>query len=233
MAQDNTVTNKEGNVSEGGALTSGGGFLGFLNPTTIGGFLGLGNALLSPLINNDDPLRRIREIEVDQALNQNLANRDRLLQQSPEAVRQMQAMALQKGRQGAIAQAGNIGAGTIASSGFGGGDVGSTNIAGIKAAAPILGVSAQYDQALANTYSQRQQQENAINQQLGANTMDRGKLAEMTAYLNDDTANPYKNWMSMVLGGANAGSQIESLISFYNMTPEQKAEILKAQNGGK
>lgn len=200
---------------ENNTMTEGGGLFGFLNPASIGGLLGLGNALLQPLVSTEDPLRRIREKEVNEALSQNLSNRNRLLQQSPEASRQMQAMALQRGRQGALAQAGAVGGGLSGQTGFAGGDIASGNIAGIKASAPVMQASAPYDQALAQTYANKEQQVNTINQQLAGNTMDRGKLAEMTAYLDNSQANPYNHLLSMILGGANAGTNFGELMSYF------------------
>lgn len=179
----------------------------------IGALIGAGAGLLSSYMSSqqENEMKRIREKEVDQALRQNLQNRDRLTLQSPEAVRQQQAAQLQSGKAGAMAQAGAIGAGSMGQSGFAGGDIGSSNIAGIKAASPILAAAGQYDQGLAGLFGQKQQQENTINQQLESNTMDRGRLAEMTAYTNQNTNDPYRHLLSMIQGGANMGSGLDTL----------------------
>lgn len=179
----------------------------------IGALVGAGAGLLSSFLGSqqENEMKRIREKEVDEALRQNLQDRQRLTMQSPEAVRQQQAMQLQSGRAGALAQAGAIGAGSVGQSGFAGGDIGSGNIAGIKAGSPIMAAAGQYDQGLASLFGQRQQQENTLNQQLGANTMDRGRLAEMTAYTNQQTGNPYQHLLTMIQGGANMGSKLETL----------------------
>lgn len=179
----------------------------------IGALVGAGAGLLSSFMGSqqENEMKRIREKEVDQALRQNLQNRQRLNMQSPEAVRQQQAMQLQSGKAGAMAQAGAIGAGSVGKSGFAGGDIGSGNIAGIKAGSPVMAAAGQYDQGLASLFGQRQQQENTLNQQLGQNTMDRGRLAEMTAYTNQNNGNPYQHLLSMIQGGANMGSGLETL----------------------
>lgn len=198
----------------------------------IGALIGAGIGLAGSLIqgNKQNELMRIREKEVDQALRQNKANRSRLLNQSPEAVRQQQSMGIQSGLAGAVSQAANVGAGQAASAGFAGGNVSSAQISGVKAATPVLQAAAPYQQAMANTYNDRQQQENTINQQLGGNTMDRGKLAEMTAYLDQQKTDPYQHIMSMVTGGATAGTGLEALFAGENMEVGNEPKIIEEVN---
>lgn len=204
----------------------------------VGALVGAGAGLLTSFLGSqqENEMKRIREKEVDQALRQNLQDRQRLTLQSPEAVRQQQAMQLQNGRAGALAQAGAIGAGSVGQSGFAGGDIGSGNIAGIKASAPIMAAAGQYDQGLASLFGQRQQQENTINQQLGANTMDRGRLAEMTAYTNQQTGNPYQHLLSMIQGGANLGNGLDTLFRGDTVNVENEQGVIdyfnqELQNG--
>jgi len=141
--------------------------------------LGIGAALggLQALTQRggENSLMRIRECEVDQALNQNLANRDALMQQLPQANRLAKANALQRGRAAAVGQVANIAGSNIANSGLGG-DVTSGAIATAQAA-PVAAAGAQYDQALAHTFSEQAQ----LNQQISDNTKQRGQLAEMNA----------------------------------------------------
>lgn len=169
----------------------------------IGGGLGLLQAFTQS--NREDDMIRIREKEVDQALNQNLANREALMQQSPEANRLAKANALQRGKATAVGQVANIAGGNIANSGLGG-NVNSGAIAAAKAA-PVAAAGAQYDNALANTYTKQAQEQAQLNQQLQQNTMQRGQLAEMTAYL-DRLKNSRNNWLGMLGSGISMGGNI-------------------------
>lgn len=168
------------------------------SPQMIGMAVGGIQAIADNTLGGTKEIRK-REKEVDQALQQNLQNRASLQAQSPEANRLAKAAQLQAGRAGAMAQAGNIGAGVATNSGLGG-DVNSGQIAGVKAAAPVMQAAGQYDQALAGTYSDMAQEQGSLNNQLAQNTMQRGQLAEMTAYNYQDQTSPIQGLVQNALG---------------------------------
>lgn len=185
----------------------------------LGTVMGIGGAIANPLLSYLDSttgntgLTRIREKEVDQALQQNLANRDSLLSQSPEANRLAKANALQMGRSGAINAASAAGASNMANAGMNG-DMSSALIAGVQAAAPVAAATAGYDQALANTFTERANEQQVLNQQIGQNTMDRGTLAEMTAYYDQgDRQFNYRNILDLILGGQSVGNEIYDILA--------------------
>ena len=159
--------------------------------------------------------QRFREKEVDEALVQNLSNRDALQNQSPEATRIAKANALQMGKGNAINAASSAGASAMANSGLGG-DMNSALIAGIQQAAPVVQASQGYDQALANTFTEREAQQANLNQQIGQNTMDRGVLADMTAYHyaggSDAQGLQWGNLLDYIVGGQEKGIQVADML---------------------
>jgi hypothetical protein len=190
----------------------------------LGTLLGIGGAIANPLLSmldssqGNSSLERIREKEVDEALVQNLSNRDALQNQSPEATRIAKANALQMGKANAINAASSAGASAMANSGMGG-DMNSALIAGIQQAAPVVQASQGYDQALSNTFTEREAQQANLNQQIGQNTMDRGVLADMTAY-HDQGNNKfqYSNILDMIGGGQAVGAGIYDILAGRNKT---------------
>lgn len=197
----------------------------------LGTMLGIGGAVANPLLSylNDSAgnssLERIREVEVDQALDQNLSNRDALVNQSPEATRIAKANALQMGKSNAINAASSAGASAMANSGLGG-DMNSALIAGIQQAAPVVQASQGYDQALANTFTEREAQQANLNQQIGQNTMDRGVLAEMTAYHDTgDNKFQYSNILDMIAGGQALGGGMYDMLAGRNKTKAKVGEV--------
>lgn len=183
------------------------------------GLLGAGQSIYNSLQaqKNKDKLKRIREKEVNEALDQNLANRERIQARSPESMRRRKSGAVRSAMEGAVAQAANIGAGQASSSGLGG-DVTSSQISSTKAAAPVAQAMSPYSEQLAQTFSQQEQQENIQDQQLGRNTMDRAKIADMTAYINqsDDTPGMFSHVLSGLTGGMTAGGKIAGLLGDDN-----------------
>lgn len=180
---------------------------------------GIAGAVANPLLatldrfSGNSNLERIREKEVDQALQQNLANRDSLLSQSPEANRLAKANALQMGRSGAVNAASATGASNMANAGMNG-DMSSALIAGVQAAAPVAAATQGYDQALANTFTERANEQQVLNQQIGQNTMDRGTLAEMTAYYDRGNQGwTYRNMLDLIAGGQGVGDGMYRIFS--------------------
>lgn len=179
----------------------------------IGGILGGISGLWDIFSNKNNELQRIREREIDEALRQNLQNRQRVLAQSPEAVRRMQSAQMQSGMAGAMSNAANVGAGQAANAGFAGGDVSSAQISGVKSATPVLQSAAPYLQQLSQNYSRAMNQEHMNNQLLTQNTMDRGQLAYMTDYIDrSNTMNPLQNILSMIEGGATVGNNVKTFL---------------------
>lgn len=181
------------------------------SPQMIGMAMGGVQALADNMLGGTEEIRK-REKEVDQALNQNLANRASLQAQSPEANRRMKAAQLQAGKAGAMAQAGNIGAGVVTNSGLGG-DVNSGQVGGVKAAAPVMAAAGQYDQGLADTYTQMAGEQANLNQQIGDNTMQRGQLAEMTAYNYQDKTSPLQGLVQNALGAGQSYFDFDKYIN--------------------
>lgn len=184
----------------------------------LGTWMGIGGAVANPLLSildrsaGNSNLERIREIEVDQALQQNLANRDQLLNQSPEANRLAKANALQMGRANAVNAGATAGASNMANAGMNG-DISSALVAGVQAAAPIAQATQGYDQALANTFTERAQEQATLNQQIGQNTMDRGTLAEMTAYYDmGNNGFTYRNILDQIAGGQGLGAGMHDVL---------------------
>jgi hypothetical protein len=188
--------------------------------------LGYGGAIANPLLSYLQGIggggaemvgdyQRFREKEVDEALVQNLSNRDALQNQSPEATRIAKANALQMGKANAINAASSAGASAMANSGMGG-DMNSALIAGIQQAAPVVQASQGYDQALSNTFTEREAQQANLNQQIGQNTMDRGVLADMTAYHyaggSGSQGLQYSNVLDYLVGGQDKGMQIADML---------------------
>jgi hypothetical protein len=209
------------NVLEGREKVDGKTNTQFFSGDNLMGYAGaIAHPLLSLLgnkfgnIGGKGQFERFREVEVDQALQQNLADRQNLQQQSPEANRLAKANNLQMGKANAVNSAAMSGASAAANAGLGG-DMNSALIQGIQQAAPVMQASQGYDQALADTHSQKAQEQAQLNQQLAQSTMDRGVLADMTAYHARDGLSRGMQWgnlIPMLLGGQDMGMQVNQMI---------------------
>lgn len=199
-----------------GAMTAAGAVINPLLPIAFGSG-GAGNSGYT----------RFREKEVDEALIQNLVNRNALQSQSPEATRLAKANNLQMGRGNAVNAAANMGASAAANSGLGG-DMNSALIQGIQSAAPVMQASQGYDQALSNAYTERTSEQLALNDQIGKNTMDRAVMADMTTYaatLGSGGADKVlPNLLDYVLGGASKGNSIYDFIKNNKATVTDKTK---------
>lgn len=189
--------------NDGDGVQSNGGLFGSLmglvpgGATTVGAVAGIGQALADNLSGNS--WQRRREKEVDEALLQNLGNRERLLARNPEAERRLASMQVQNAMSGAQASAMNAAAGQGQ---YSGGDVEFAAGAGARNSAMAQGAAAPYAQQLAGLYGQKAQDEAQIAGQLDQNTMQRGQLAEMTAYIEDSGNNPFANLLTGAWKGA-------------------------------
>lgn len=181
----------------------------------IGSYAGaIANPLLAWLDSKagNTGLTRIREKEVDEALSQNLGNRDRLLNESPEAIRRAKENSLREGMSNVANAGANAGAATSSNAGLGSG-INSALIAGIQASAPMAQSTGNMQEAIANTYTQREQAQSDLENRIGRNTMDRGTLAEMTAYHQLNTGiNSYKDMLDLIAGGGGVGNKFVKML---------------------
>lgn len=169
--------------------------------------------------------KRRREIEVEQALQQNQSTRERINAMSPEANFRQKQMMLRDGRSNAMQAAGNVAGGSVANSGMGG-DYGSGKIAAMKASPMMAQVTGQYDMQMANAVDQRQAQEDQKTGMLEQNTSQRAQISQMTDYVNRQKGmNPLDGIMSGALAGATAYNKLADLTKqdIDSKKPEEKA----------
>lgn len=200
-----------------------------------GALLGIGQAGLAAALagkNSWETIRR-REKEVDQALQSNLQDRERVLNQTPEATRRAQAAQLNQGKSLAVQAAANVGAGQASQAGLSGGDTSSAVLSAVKAAAPVMQASQGYDAQLSGNYGQRDAAEANINNQAMQNTMMRGQLADMTHYV--DRENQADNtWSNFAANITNAGlNGVNALDNWKTMGDQTNRVSRKLKVNGK
>ena len=171
---------------------------------------GSGLQVFGNIANRKKEIRR-REIEVEQALQQNQSTRERINAMSPEANFRQKQMMLRDGRSNAMQAAGNVAGGSVANSGMGG-DYGSGKIAAMKASPMMAQATGQYDMQMANAVDQRQAQEDQKTGMLEQNTGQRAQISQMTDYVNKlKGGNPLDGIMSGALAGATAYNKLTDL----------------------
>jgi len=188
--------------------------------TTGGAYAGLAGALgggLLSMLNNGGNEKKYWEGRTAQA--QNTANRELNLATDPEANRRASQLALETAKSGAVQQASNIGA-TAATAGGLGGDVSSAQLQGIKAAAPVMQTSGQYDTAIAGLQGQKAQEESGKLQQLMAGTQQRFAIDDSANYVQKPSK--YSGLLSMIQAGANTGNILNEIGSQKNKKLEKK-----------
>ena len=171
---------------------------------------GAGLQVFGNMFNKNEEKRR-REIEVEQALQQNQATRERINAMSPEANFRQKQMMLRDGRSNAMQAAGNVAGGSVANSGMGG-DYSSGKIAAMKASPMMAQATGQYDMQMANAVDQRQAQEDQKTGMLEQNTSQRAQISQMTDYINrQKRMNTLDGIMSGALAGATAYNMLGDL----------------------
>ena len=186
---------------------------------------GAGLQVFGNMFNKNEEKRR-REREVEQALQQNQATRERINAMSPEANFRQKQMMLRDGRSNAMQAAGNVAGGSVANSGMGG-DYGSGKIAAMKASPMMAQATSQYDMQMANAVDQRQAQEDQKTGMLEQNTSQRAQISQMTDYINSyvlplyDTENwvPNTKWAKYpyIIKSGNRPDATESEGDFYRL----------------
>jgi hypothetical protein len=105
-------------------------------------------------------------------------------------------LGLQDAKAGAMAQAANIGAGQALGSGLGG-DISSEQIAGVKAAAPVMAAAGQFGQAEAGLMAQKANEDAQRNQALIQNQQAGTDIENQRLYLNKQKGS---NWLNAIAG---------------------------------
>jgi len=192
----------------------------------MGALLGLGQSGASAFLQGGNGWQTIRrrEKEVDEALSNNVQDRDRILNATPEATRRAQAAQLNQGKSQAVQAAANVGAGMSSSAGLSGGDTNSAVLSAVKASAPVMQASAGYDSQLSQNFAGRDQADANINQQAMGNTMMRGQLAEMTNYT--DRENQSNNqWASFAANATNSALNGVNALDNFKTMGDQKNTV--------
>ena len=197
----------------------------------LGMLAGAGLQVFGNLAGKKEEKRR-REIEVEQALQQNQATRERINAMSPEANFRQKQMMLRDGRSNAMQAAGNVAGGSVANSGMGG-DYGSGKIAAMKASPMMDQATGQYDMQMANAVDQRQAQEDQKTGMLEQNTSQRAQISQMTDYINRQKGmNPLDGIMSGALTGATAYNKLTDLTKQNVGNEKPKQETTTNPNTG-
>lgn len=176
---------------------------GAQDPSTykyLGAIAGVGQTLLNNVMGGDS-MKRLQEKEVREALDLNIADRERINAQDPEANRRAAAMQIRQGESTVKALA-SQGAGAAAGNGLGG-DVSSDAIAGADIALASSGAAQQQAQALGSLQAQKAGEESTINNQMQQNTMQRAQIGDMVNYVNKPKQNKFFGLINGAVGGAN------------------------------
>lgn len=183
--------------------SGGSGGSGAQDPSTykyLGAIAGVGQTLLNNAMGGDS-MKRLQEKEVREALDLNVADRERINAQDPEANRRAAAMQIRQGESTVKALA-SQGAGAAAGNGLGG-DVSSDAIAGADIALASSGAAQQQAQALGSLQAQKAGEESTINNQMQQNTMQRAQIGDMVNYVNKPKQNKFFGLINGAVGGAN------------------------------
>jgi hypothetical protein len=236
-----TTTDVKG---KGDAVTTTGNKLTYTD--LIGGSaMGLANAALgSGLFGGGSSWETIerREKEDLEAMDNTRADRERLLNISPEATRQMQAQQIKEAMGGAMSMAANVGAGQAAASGLGG-DVSSAQIAGIKSAPNVAAAAGQYGSQLASLYGDKQNAQFQQAQQLDSNANLLSEIANRKSYVDREkggwaeafaSANP----LAQMKAGVKAlddframGDRTDTTVHSWKNDPKTGKQYTIAPNG--
>ncbi|HNQ21066.1 MAG TPA: hypothetical protein PKI46_08405, partial [Bacteroidales bacterium] len=209
----NTSTNTNTNTAQGNEPEEA---LGFANWT--GALIGAGAGILNELLGGEDEVVKQKQAWLDEMENRNRANNETIRATNSESNRRGAMLGLNQAKAGAMAQAANIGAGQALGSGLGG-DVSSQQIAGVKAAAPVMAAAGQFGQAEAGLMAQKAQEDAQRNQALIQNQQAGTDIEKERLYLNKRKGS---NWLNAIAGGTGIWKNIVDTLDKSTGTHDKK-----------
>ena len=174
-----------------------------------GALIGAGAGIVNELLGGEDEMVKQKQAWLDEMENRNRANNETIRATNSESNRRGAMLGLNQAKAGAMAQAANIGAGQALGSGLGG-DVSSQQIAGVKAAAPVLSAAGQFGQAEAGLMAQKAQEDAQRNQALIQNQQAGTDIESQRLYLNKQKGS---NWLNAIAGGTGIWKNIVDSMS--------------------
>lgn len=198
-AQTGANTNTSTNTAQGNEPEE---TLGAANWT--GALIGAGAGIVNELLGGEDEVVKQKQAWLDEMEARNRANNETIRATNSEANRRGAMLGLNQAKAGAMAQAANIGAGQALGSGLGG-DVSSQQIAGVKAAAPVLSAAGQFGQAEAGLMAQKANEDAQRNQALIQNQQAGTDIEKERLYLNKRKGS---NWLNAIAGGTGIWKNI-------------------------
>lgn len=169
-----------------------------------GALIGAGAGIINELLGGEDEIVKQKQAWLDEMEARNRANNETIRATNSEANRRGAMLGLQDAKAGAIAQAANIGAGQALGSGLGG-DISSEQIAGVKAAAPVMAAAGQFGQAEAGLMAQKANEDAQRNQALIQNQQAGTDIEKERLYLNKRKGS---NWLNAIAGGTGIWKNI-------------------------
>jgi hypothetical protein len=169
-----------------------------------GALIGAGAGIINELLGGEDEVAKLQQQWLDQMEARNQANNETIRATNSEANRRGAMLGLQDAKAGAMAQAANIGAGQALGSGLGG-DISSEQIAGVKAAAPVMAAAGQFGQAEAGLMAQKANEDAQRNQALIQNQQAGTDIEKERLYLNKRKGS---NWLNAIAGGTGIWKDI-------------------------
>jgi hypothetical protein len=198
-AQTGVNTNTSTNTAQGNEPEE---TLGSANWT--GALIGAGAGIVNELLGGEDEMVKQKQAWLDEMEARNRANNETIRATNSESNRRGAMLGLNQAKAGAMAQAANIGAGQALGSGLGG-DVSSQQIAGVKAAAPVMAAAGQFGQAEAGLMAQKAQEDAQRNQALTQNQQAGTDIENQRLYLNKQKGS---NWLNAIAGGTGIWKNI-------------------------
>jgi len=212
-AQTGVNTNTSTNTAQGNEPEEA---LGSANWT--GALIGAGAGILNELLGGEDEVVKQKQAWLDEMENRNRANNETIRATNSESNRRGAMLGLNQAKAGAMAQAANIGAGQALGSGLGG-DVSSQQIAGVKAAAPVMAAAGQFGQAEAGLMAQKAQEDAQRNQALIQNQQAGTDIEKERLYLNKRKGS---NWLNAIAGGTGIWKNIVDTLDKSTGTHDKK-----------
>jgi hypothetical protein len=169
-----------------------------------GALIGAGAGIVNELLGGEDEMVKQKQAWLDEMENRNRANNETIRATNSESNRRGAMLGLNQAKAGAMAQAANIGAGQALGSGLGG-DVSSQQIAGVKAAAPVMATAGQFGQAEAGLMGQKANEDAQRNQALIQNQQAGTDIENQRLYLNKQKGS---NWLNAIAGGTGIWKNI-------------------------
>ena len=183
-----------------------------------GALIGAGAGIVNELLGGEDEVVKQKQAWLDEMEARNRANNETIRATNSEANRRGAMLGLNQAKAGAMAQAANIGAGQALGSGLGG-DVSSQQIAGVKAAAPVLSAAGQFGQAEAGLMAQKANEDAQRNQALIQNQQAGTDIEKERLYLNKRKGS---NWLNAIAGGTGIWKNIVDTLDKSTGTHDKK-----------